>query len=86
MWEEGLDQFKLQNKARRIQNGFGTFVRSLMWFLDVSGTVEKFGVIRILLCNINSSYDIEPHTKQKIDKMIDEIQRMLEFEQQKDQF
>jgi len=65
-----------ENKARRINNTFGIFVQALMWFMDNEDLYEKLGVIRLLLCNINQTSD--PETRQKVESMIDETNKLLD--------
>lgn len=73
-----LHDIDIINHNRRLHTVLSSFVSNLMWFMDLHGRKEKLGVIRMLLCNINSRDSLPIETRQKIDAMVDTIQELIQ--------
>ena len=67
----------VENRRRGIDNNLGIFTQALMWFMDGAVTQEKLGILKLMLCNLNSDCDCEDHIKEKINPMIDTIMDLI---------
>lgn len=66
------------NHNRRLNTVLANFVSNLMWFMDIHDKKEKLGVVRMLLCNINSKEVLPVETRQKIDAMVNTVQELIQ--------